>query len=281
MRAASLGVPVLATSSLFAFAAWFSLGCTAGDPVAPSEVPAPPPPAPVAELPAATVDKVLAPSPLSLEKEVREAGLGEGLADLVPSRPFATDIEDKDRVALRTGAVLAYTVLAGRTSPKPDFLSQLRLIRGGLHTLGTGKGLLASLDGFVVHIENDTASRDDFLQELDAVASTMVPEQGWGEGDRTGPLLQAGAWLAGTNLVAQSIVRADKAEAADKLLRRAYVADYFLSYLDGEGAEKSGLTASALADTLRRLSSIANQPVIGVADARSVAEVTQAMLTQL
>lgn len=280
MRRASLGVAVLATS-LFSFVVWFSLGCSTSEPVNVPAATPPPAPVPIAQLPAATVDKVLAPSPLSLEKEVREAGLGDSLADLIPTRPFATDIEDKDRVALRTGAVLAYTVLAGRTSAKPDFLAQLRLVRGGLQALGTGKGLLASLDGFIEQIENDTASRDDFLQELDAVASSMVPEQGWGEGDRTGPLVQAGAWLAGTNLVAQAVVRADKAEAADKLLRRAYVADYFLSYLDAEGAAKSGLTASALGDTLRRLSSIANQPVIGVADARSVAEVTQAMLTQL
>ena len=253
-------------------------GCPAVEPTTP---PLPNPEAVLAITPekqAENAVKVLTPSPLDLEKEVADAGIAGGLADMVPKRAWATDVDDKDRVALRTGAVLSYTVLAGRTSAKPEFLAHLRSVRAGMHALGTGKGLLASIDGFIVAIENDTASREDFLQELDAVATTMVPEQGFGEGDRTGPLLQAGAWLAGTNLVAQAIVRSDRPEAADKLLRKAYVAEYFLTYVQTEGATKSGTTASALADALQKLLVIANQPTIGVAEARDVADATGILL---
>lgn len=223
----------------------------------------------------------MTPSPLALEKEVRDAGLTGGLAELVPTRTFATDVEDKDRVALRTGVVLSYTVLAGRVSPKPLFLEQLRSIRVGMTTLGTGKGLLTNIDTFIENIENDTASREDFLQELDAVASSMVVEEGWGKGDRTGPLLQAGAWLAGTNLVAAAVVAADSPPAADKLLRKAYVAEYFLGYLQGEGAAKAGPTTATVIETLRTLQTVAKKPTLSVDDARSVVAATETLLGTL
>ena len=229
----------------------------------------------------ASEGKVLAPSPLALEKEVRDAGLTAGLAGLVPTRTFATDVDDKDRVALRTGVVLSYTVLAGRVSPKPLFLDQLRSIRVGMTTLGTGKGLLATIDTFIQNIQNDTASREDFLQELDAVASSMIVEEGWGAGDRTGPLLQAGAWLAGPNLVAAAIVAADSPAAAEKLLRKAYVAEYFLGYLEGEGASKAGPTTSTVVETLRTLQSVANKPTLAVTDAQAVVAATETLLGTL
>lgn len=234
--------------------------------------------APAAE----TSNKVLCPSPMQIEKEVRDAGMAEGLADLVPKKTFDMSTQDKDRVAVRTGMVLAYATLAGRTTPKPEFLAQLRSVRDGLATLGTGKGLLANIDAFVQNVENDSASRDDFLQELDAVAANMVPEDGWGPGDRTGPLLQAGGWLAGINLVAQAVIRADNGAAADTLLRKPYVTEYFLRYVkDQGGAEKAGPLAQELTNTLSTLHALSAMPKLGLEEARSIVATTDKLFSYL
>lgn len=252
---------------------------------------APPPPkvepAPVEQVPAgppattAEVGRILAPSPLKLEAEVREAGITAALATLVPASPPEVTVEDKDRVAVRTGVVLAYAVLGGRDTPKPEFLAQLRSARAGMAALGAGEGLLSTIDTSITHVENDTASREDFLRELDEVVGYSVPEQGWGPEDRTGPLLQAGAWLAGTNIVARAIVAGGKPEAADKLLRRKDVADYFLGYATNQGQDKAGPVSDQLVKTLTQMSTIAEKPSIGLEDAQVVADATGDLLKLL
>jgi hypothetical protein len=225
--------------------------------------------------------KVLAPSPMQLEREVRDAGIADGLAALVPQRTFGANTDDKDRIAVRTGIVLAYTILAGRSTPKAEFVAQLRTVREGMAALGTGAGLLDTMDRFVQNAENDAASREDFLTELDGVSGMMVPDEGWGRDDRTGPLLQAGAWLAGTNLVARAIVSSGKGDAAEKLLHRPEVANYFLGYLKDDGAAKAGSLAAPLGDTLRKLAEIGAKANLGVEDAKAVADSTEALFGYL
>lgn len=253
------------------------LGC---DPPAPEPKPAAETPAPV--VPAAPeVSRILAPSPLKLEAQVREAGVADVLGDLVPTTPAEVTTDDKDLIAVRTGVVLAYAVLGGRETPKEEFVGQLRSARAGMAGLGAGAGLLSTIDDSIKHVENDAASREDFLRELDEIVGYAVPEQGWGPDDRTGPLLQAGAWLAGTNVVARAIVRSGKADAADKLLRREDVARYFLGYVRTEGQGKAGPVAEQLEKTLTQLAEIAEKPTLTVEDANAVADATGALLKLL
>jgi len=254
-------------------------GC-GSPPPAPKPEPKTDAPTPAAPSPEA-VSKILAPSPLKLETEVREAGVAEALADLVPSTPAEIDTADKDRVAVRTGVVLAYTVLGGKNTPKADFLVQLRSARNGMAALGAGAGLMSTIDDSITKVENDAASREDFLRELDGIVGYSVPEQGWGPDDRTGPLLQAGAWLAGTNVVARAIVRSGKAEAAEKLLRRKDVVNYFLGYAKGTGQQKAGPIADQLVTTLNKLAEIADKPTLTLDDAQAVADATDALLKQI
>ena len=54
--------------------------------------------------------------------------------------------------------------------------------------------------------------------------------EGFSKDDPTGPLLQAGAWLEGVNLVSKAIIKEDKMEVANQLLRLEHVATYFLQY---------------------------------------------------
>ncbi len=240
-----------------------------------------PPPGPAAPLTDAQVSKVLAPSPLGLQREVKEAGVAGSLASLVPQMPAAPPAADKDRVALRTGVVLAYTILGGPGVHKETFLAQLREVRAGMVALGTGAGLLQTIDNCITQVENDTASRGDFLQALDDVAGYAVPEEGWGPNDKTGPLLQAGAWLAGTQLVAKAVVASGRADAADKLLRRPEVPAYFLGYLKGEGATKAEGVGASLRATLTELDTLVRKPNLSLEDASAVVTATDGLLTLL
>jgi hypothetical protein len=211
---------------------------------------------------------------------VKDAGITQALADLVPKElPAMPPAEQKDRVAFRTGVVFAYTLLGGRTSPKPQFLAELHTLRDGMAGIGTGQGLLNRMDKAIEQVENDTASRDDFLAELDGMITSAVPEEGWGPDDHTGPLLQAGAWLAGMNVVAQAVVRAGDAAAADKLLRHPEVAAFFLRYIKGEeGAAKAGSVSGVLVETLAKLQTVSSQPAIGIDGAKATVEATQKLL---
>ena len=256
------------------------LGC--GGPAEPEVAPEPAAEAAPAPAPA-TAWKVLAPSPLELAAEVKAAGIEQSLADLVPSTiPEGIASQEKDEVALQTGVVFAHTLLGGETTDKGVFLTQVRAMRSGMATIGSGEGLLRTMDRSIEQIQNDTAARADFLVELDAQVSNSVPEEGWGPEDTTGPLLQAGAWRAGLHIVAKAVVRADDAEAAEKLLRRPEVADFFLQYVEvGEGKEKAGVMSHGVAEGLTLLKEISSRETIGVDGAREAVDVTGKLLKLL
>ena len=257
------------------------------------EAPAPPPaaaqaqaeaaaPAPAADAQAA--ERALAPSPLDLAKGVKGAGLNTALATLVPDRSFEMEAGSTDMAAVRTGVVIADAILGGEDADKALFLRRLQQARAGMVRLGMkeGQGVLNEVDGFIAAVENDTASRADFIASLDAIIQTKVPEESWAPGDTTGPLLQAGAWLAGTNLVAKSIVAEDNAAAAGALLREEAVVDYFIQYVRAEGSDKApDAIVEELTRTLGVLKEVAGKPTLGVADAQAVADATDKLLGQL
>lgn len=227
--------------------------------------------------------KVLAPSPLELEKQVVEAGLGSTLAGLVPAEYPPMPATDKpDAVAFRTGVVFSYVLLSGRKSDKATFLSGVRSLRDGMAALGTGKAWLSEMDEAISYVENDAASRQDLLNELDGLVESSVPEEGWGPEDTTGPLVQAGAWLTGMHLTARAIVETDQPKAADKLLKRPEVAGFFLEYLGTkEGSAQSGPFRTKVASGLEDLKSIASQEHISIEDTKRIAEITDGLIQVL
>jgi hypothetical protein len=148
--------------------------------------------------------------------------------------------------------------------------------------IGTGQGLLNTIDRAIEQIENDTASREDFLQELDAQVSSSVPEEGWGPEDTTGPLLQAGAWMAGIHTVAKSVQRSGNAEAADRLLRRPDVTEFFLKYISSrEGEEKMGPIHHAVHEALKDLDAVAQRQDIGLEGAAEAEKITADLMQLL
>lgn len=244
---------------------------------------------PQAEAPSNTVDakaeaRALSPSPLSLDRAVRTAGLETALASLVPDRSFTMTEGSTDLAAVRTGVVLADAILGGEAAEKDLFLRRLKESRAGMVRLGMkdGQGVLNEVDGFIAAVENDTASRADFIESLDALIAMKVPEESWAPGDTTGPLLQAGAWLAGTNLVARAVVADKNAGAAGTLLHEEGVADYFIQYVRKEGSDKApDAIVAELTRTLEELKGVASKPTLGVEDAQAVVNATERLLGQL
>ena len=252
----------------------------ATSPTPPEQEAPPDPPAPT--LDASQVARVLAPSPLALEAELRAAGVADSLASLVPPERFSRETTDKDVIAIRTGVRVADAVLAGRTDDKATFLTRIKSIRDGMAAIGLGAGRLSDLDDFVKKVENDAASREDFVTELDQVSSEAVLGEGWGPTDKTGPLVQAGAWLGATDLVARAVVQKGDPAAATALLRRAEVAEYFLQYTRQDAADKAPAPVlAALEAALNELARIARKEQVSIEDAKAVSAATGELFAYL
>lgn len=227
--------------------------------------------------------RALAPSPLGIQDQVKDAGISPSLAKHVPDRAFDMTKGEPDALAMRTGVMLADAILAGPEVPKDRFVARLKDVRTGLKGIGAGdEGVVSPLDDFIKNVENDASSREDFITELDRFSQHMLPEEGWGPDDETGPLLQAGGWLAGTNLVAKAIVEAGDDAAAEKLLREKEVVAYFQQYVKKQGKDKGpDAIVSAVAGTLDQLQAIAQKPKLTVEDAKQVAQITDQLFALL
>lgn len=251
------------------------------EPSAPPPKSAPPPP-PKIQVDPRQVTRVLAPSPREMEAAVKAAGIAEALGPLIPARNYRMDIADHNVVAVRTGVLLADALLTPTTSPKDVFVARLTLIRDGMKTIGMGQGLVASMEEMITRVQNDAASREEFLGEVDAVAAQMIPEEGWGPNDKSGPLVQAGAWLEGANLVSAAIVGANRPEAAEQLMRQKEVPEYFLRYVTEQappGADQAVL--DALRGALTELRDLGSKPSLTVADVQRVRDNCEKLLALL
>ncbi len=253
------------------------VACQGQEPATPAEAPAPEAaqpeaPAPAAETPPPAVNyRALVPSPLSIETSVREAGVADSLASLVPTDAPKYVEGDANATAVRTGVVLADAILAGEGAPSELLLARLEVIRSGMAAIGTGEGLLGTIDDLKAKIEQEGAGKKEFIQELDNIASMMIPEDGFGPDDKTGPLLQAGAWLEGSHLVAKAIRAGDKPEAASALLKEQQVVDYFLGYVQSQGEGKADdQVLDTLEQVLTTLSQVAAQDQLSPEDVEMI-----------
>lgn len=198
-----------------------------------------PPMLPPEELRAAGERDALAPSPDETRTAVEKAGLVTSLGSLVQPRFMEMDHPDKNRVAVRTGVVLAETILSVKEATDEDLAGSLKQIADGLSALGAGEGLTSTLDEHRTALKNGGITRDELLQSLDDIAGMADPDQGFGPGDTTGPLLQAGAWAAGIHVVSKAILAEDRIDAAETLLRQEAVLAWFQGYVRGHGNEQA------------------------------------------
>lgn len=267
-----------------------SLAACSGEPAKPTEpvqppaveTPAAPPALAIADLAADAQNVTLVPSPAEMQKAMEKAGIADGLSKLVQERQLKMDVENKDVVAVRTGVVLADCLLTVKDSPKEKLVERLGIVKAGMQNLGAGTDIQATIDDLTARITNDGISRDDLVKELDEMHGAIIPEIKFEAGERAVPLIQAGSWLEGSNLVSAAILAANKPDAGTQLLRQPQVVDYFLKYVQTEGADKApDAVLKQLEGTLNKLKEIAAKPSLSGDDVKEVKAQTDSVLALL
>ena len=225
----------------------------------------------------------LVPSPAEMQKALSRAGLQSKLADLALSeKSIAMNTENQDQLAIRCGVVLAELVLTVKTAPKEKMLSHLAALKVGFTKLGAGDKFLKTIDTMSSNIKTDAKSRDDLLKDMDSLAGIMVPELEKELGKWVVPLVQAGSWLKGANLVAGAINEEQKYDAATRLLKQPQVVDYFLKYVQREGTKKApDEIVQKLEFALLNLKKIASKDKLNQADVKAIQSDTTEVLLLL
>jgi hypothetical protein len=186
----------------------------------------------------------LVPSPMETQKALEASGITTQLSTLVPQHEFDMAVGTTDQAAVRTGVILADLLLTTKGAKKEEILERLSRIGKGMDQLHAGADIQNVLKDFADRIQSDAVSRDELLKEFDELSGVVIPELEFNGQERVVPLIEAGSWLEGANLVARA-VKATPADAsgsraaAEKLLKAPSVVDYFIQYVKTEGVEKA------------------------------------------
>ena len=229
----------------------------------------------------AAEEVALVPSPAEMQKSLSNAGLSSKLSDLVRSdRNISMDVSDKDNLAVRTGVVLADLVLTVESASKEQKTARFAKLKNGFKVLGGGSDIQNTIDELTKSINNDDDT--DLLQEMDELSGVMVPELEYEAGDWVVPLIQAGSWLEGANLVSGAIIKEGKYDVASQLLRQPRVVEYFLKYVQREGGNKApDKTVQKLEEVLTQLKVIASKSALSEEDVKQINKLTADVLTML
>ncbi len=234
------------------------------------------------ELAAAAQNVGLVPSPVETQKALEKAGISSGISKLVPERNFKLTVDNKDVVAVRTGVVLADALLTVKDAPKEKLIERMNLVKTGMAAVGAGADIQRTLDDLIARIQNDGVTRDNLIKELDELQGAVVPEIKYEAGDQVLPLIQAGSWLAGSNLVASAILASSKPEAGSALLRQPQVVEYFQRYVKVEGTTRAPSDVLTQLDgSLATLLEIAKKRAITIDDITVVKSTTDSVLSLL
>ena len=225
----------------------------------------------------------LVPSPVETQKALEAAGIDTKLASLIPKHDFDLANADTDHAALRTGVVLADSLLTVKTSEKKKLLSRLDQIRQGMSQLGGGKDIDATLQDMRDRVKADAVDREELLKEFDELSGAVIPELKFNDNERVVPLIEAGSWLEGANLVAKAVKDSPDSGAADTLLKQPAVVDYFIEYVKHEGADKAPATVTEkLEASLKTLKELAEKAdPLSPEDIATVVQVTDDVLALL
>jgi hypothetical protein len=247
-----------------------------------AEIPKPPLALDLASLKKQAENVALSPSPAEMQLTLQKAGIQEPLGKIVRKKVIATNVPSRDQVAVRTGVVIADLVLTVKVAPKEDTLLRLARIKEGMGLLGAGTDIDAMLVELSARISNDALKGDDLVRELDELSGAVIPEVEFQAGPRVVPLIQAGSWLEGANLVSTAMRNAARYDAADQLLRQPDVVRYFLNYVKSEGqASAPDEVIKKLEQTLQALQTVTEKPKLEQADVITVQTSTDSVLALL
>lgn len=261
-----------------------ALACGGGEQPAPVEpvevVEAAAPAALTAEMRAGATQEHLVPSPGEMQAALSGAGIETSLGALVSRRDLDMSATNRDKVAVRTGVVLADLLLTVKTATLDDTVSRFGQLREGLVMLQTGSDLPREIDDLTERISNGALMGDHLVFELDQLRAAVIPELEY-EADWVLPMIQAGAWLEGANLVAQAIKEGEPG-VGNELLRQPDVVDYFLQYVQSEGDGRAAdVVLMTLTATLESLKAICSKDSLEPSDIDTIQTSTQSVLELL
>lgn len=229
------------------------------------------------------LNDALVPSPVETQKALEAAGLETKLADLIAQRDFKLDPEDTDGVAVRTGVVMADMLLTVKSASDEQLTGHLDRIAEGLKILKGGDAIQTTITDLKDRIKGQAVSRDELVKELDELTGAIIPELEFNGVEKVTPLIQAGGWLEGSNLVARACKDKGDPTAADTLLKQPVVVDYFIRYVKTEGADKApeGITLK-LEESLNTLKGLASKAEpLTLEDVETIIKVTDDVLAIL
>ncbi len=254
------------------------------EPAAPvAAAPAAPATIDLTELKASAEGITLVPAPMEMQKALDKAKIADTLESLVQERKFNLDAQEPDVAAVRTGVVLADTLLTVKSAPPEKLVERMKSVQKGMTTLKAGADINATIDSLIGDIQNlGGGSRDEIVKQLDEMHAAIIPEIEYEAGEQITPLIQAGSWLEGSNLLAAAILKANRPEVANDLLRQPAVCDYFLKYVDIAGKSKApDEVVKQLKTTLEKLKEISSKPSLTVEDIEEVKKQTDTVLGML
>ena len=274
---------------------WWSLvsllalaACSGSPEPAPAE-----PPAPVAaETPelgdqdpaqlAAQADRkyALVPSPVETEAALVKAGIDGKLGALITPRAWKLDEKDTERVAVRTGVILADTLLTLKTSKDEEVIAHLEELRQGMATLNGGEDVDKTLADIITRVKAGAVTREELLKEFDQLAGAVIPELEFNGVARVVPLVQAGSWLEAANLVAKAAK--GKAESVSDILKQPDVVAYFAEFSKQRDPSTPAPVGAVLDTTLASLTAISTktEPLTD-ADLDAITQAAEAVLVLL
>ena len=225
----------------------------------------------------------LVPSPIDMEAKLKSAGLQQDLGSLIPtSKDLKVIVDDNDQVAIRTGIVMADLILTLKSSDQATILKRLGKMKEGLKKLGAGDDIYAVLQDFEERVQDNSVEKSELLEEFDELSQVMVSELEYEAGEWVVPLIQAGTWLEGANLVSKIMHKENKYNAADEFFRQKEIVEYFISYVGRDGKERApDQVIAKLISTLDELKNIADQPKISEADVQKIEKLTDLVLNLL
>jgi hypothetical protein len=225
----------------------------------------------------------LVPSPLEMQAALKRSGLLGPQGLLVKPRPLKAAGEDHDRLAVRTGVALADLLLIVQTAQTPELVGLLKEIRAGLVALGAKDDALSALDELTAQVQNEALTRDSLVQELDALSGGTLPELEAQLGPRAVPLIRAGSWLEGANLVSSSIIAGGNYDTATDLLRHPGVVAWFQRYVEETpaGRPDQEQLVPILRESLKSLATATAAERLGEAEVRQIHQSTAAVLDLL
>lgn len=225
----------------------------------------------------------LVPSPVETQGALEAGGIDTKLADLITAREFEFDDQDQDDVAVRTGVVIADMLLTVKTASDDQLVDRLGKIKTGMTVLKGGEDIDKTIDEITDRVKAGAVNRDELLKELDELSGAIIPELEFNGVERIVPLIQAGSWLEGANLVARACDAKATPAAADGILKQPHVVDYFIEYVKGEGKDKApAAVTEKLEASLTTLKGLAEKPEpLNAEDIKTVIQVTEDVLALL